>query len=151
MPLSARHLMYTGSCKMLPHWELIDFTQKSGISGLLVFSCWSHPPHLRKLPLQKSTFCMFALQTLAVKLALDPPPSHYEKLDFRNEFTAVFTCPLSAVHRGKKVVLWESVWFYGLIRKSIIKERSEGDRGRREGDIKGAGMFCPRSAGLQHI
>lgn len=44
------------------------------------------------------------------------------------------------------MVLWESVWFYGLIRKSIIKEKSEGGRGRREGDIKGAGMFCPSSA-----
>lgn len=48
-----------------------------------------------------------------------------------------------AVHREKKVVLGESVWFYGLIRKSIIKERSEGDGGDERETLKELECFVP--------
>lgn len=47
----------------------------------------------------------------------------------------------------KKVVLWESVWFYGLIRKSIIKERSEGDGGDERETLKGLECFVPARPG----
>lgn len=45
--------------------------------------------------------------------------------------------------RGKEVVLSESVWFYGLIRKSIIKERSEGDGGDERETLKELECFVP--------
>lgn len=62
--------------------------------------------------------------------------------------------------KRKKAVLWESVWFYGLIRKSIIKERREGGgergvRGGMEGDeretLKELECFVPARPGLRHI
>lgn len=44
----------------------------------------------------------------------------------------------------KRLVLWAH-------KEKYYQREERGGRGRREGDIKGAGMFCPSSAGLQHI
>lgn len=41
------------------------------------------------------------------------------------------------------MVLSESIWFYGLIRKSIIKERSKGNGGDERETLKELECFVP--------
>lgn len=72
-----------------------------------------------------------------------------KKLDFKTEYKTNIGCTFFFTEEkggslGKRLVLWAH-------KEKYYQREERGGRGRREGDIKGAGMFCPSSAGLQHI